>query len=113
MLHLCYTISIKLKSCRTRTHPEHHERVSEIPHSQVVLAIFYLEIWLPRLAHQLTLARSGMLVSLVRCSCERCSHFGAALADADPLGVNQNVTFNEVGGLDDRLSLYRSILNAS
>jgi hypothetical protein len=27
-----------------------------------------------------------------------------ALADADPLGVNQNVTFEEVGGLDDRQS---------
>lgn len=26
----------------------------------------------------------------------------AALADADPLGANQNVTFDEVGGLDDR-----------
>lgn len=26
----------------------------------------------------------------------------SALADADPLGVNQNVTFDEVGGLDDR-----------
>ena len=26
----------------------------------------------------------------------------AALADADPLGVNQSVTFDEVGGLDDR-----------
>ncbi|KAG1861702.1 glycoside hydrolase superfamily [Suillus subluteus] len=26
----------------------------------------------------------------------------AALADADPLGVNTNVTFDEVGGLDDR-----------
>lgn len=26
-----------------------------------------------------------------------------ALADADPLGVNQNVTFDEVGGLDDRM----------
>ncbi|KAG6880874.1 hypothetical protein C0992_002453, partial [Termitomyces sp. T32_za158] len=25
----------------------------------------------------------------------------AALADADPLGVNVNVTFDEVGGLDD------------
>ena len=25
-----------------------------------------------------------------------------ALADADPLGVNTNVTFDEVGGLDDR-----------
>lgn len=28
-----------------------------------------------------------------------------ALADADPLGVNQNVTFDEVGGLDDRQSI--------
>jgi hypothetical protein len=28
-----------------------------------------------------------------------------ALADADPLGVNQNVTFDEVGGLDDRQCL--------
>lgn len=27
-----------------------------------------------------------------------------ALADVDPLGVNQNVTFDEVGGLDDRTS---------
>jgi len=26
-----------------------------------------------------------------------------ALADADPLGVNTNVTFDEVGGLDDRM----------
>ena len=26
-----------------------------------------------------------------------------ALADADPLGVNVNVTFDEVGGLDDRM----------
>jgi ATPase family AAA domain-containing protein 2 len=26
----------------------------------------------------------------------------SALADADPLGVKQNVTFDEVGGLDDR-----------
>ncbi|KAJ3549156.1 hypothetical protein NMY22_g990 [Coprinellus aureogranulatus] len=27
----------------------------------------------------------------------------AALADADPLGVNQNVTFDEVGGVDDHI----------
>ncbi|TFY77944.1 hypothetical protein EWM64_g6069 [Hericium alpestre] len=36
------------------------------------------------------------------------SNFGkvgdAALADADPLGVNQNVTFDEVGGLDDHIN---------
>jgi hypothetical protein len=30
------------------------------------------------------------------------STFFVALADADPLGVNTNVTFDEVGGLDDR-----------
>jgi hypothetical protein len=29
--------------------------------------------------------------------------FYVALADADPLGVNTNVTFDEVGGLDDRM----------
>lgn len=28
----------------------------------------------------------------------------AILADADPLGVNQNVTFDEVGGLDDHIN---------
>ncbi|KZT74624.1 AAA-domain-containing protein [Daedalea quercina L-15889] len=28
----------------------------------------------------------------------------ATLADADPLGVNQNVTFDEVGGLDDHIN---------
>lgn len=38
-----------------------------------------------------------------------------ALADTDPLGVNQNVTFDEVGGLDDctldrALSVINSIL---
>jgi hypothetical protein len=54
-----------------------------------------------------------MLVSLWACSYGRCTHFWVALADADPLGVNQNVTFDEVGGLDDRLSLHPSILNAS
>ena len=34
------------------------------------------------------------------------SNFGkvgdAALADADPLGVNTSVTFDDVGGLDER-----------
>ena len=29
-------------------------------------------------------------------------NYVTALADADPLGVNVNVTFEEVGGLDDR-----------
>jgi hypothetical protein len=32
-------------------------------------------------------------------------HVVLALADADPLGVNTNVTFDEVGGLDDRMCL--------
>jgi hypothetical protein len=32
-----------------------------------------------------------------------------ALADADPLGVNTNVTFDEVGGLDDREWLFMYI----
>lgn len=31
-----------------------------------------------------------------------CSYLHAGLADADPLGVNVNVTFDNVGGLDDR-----------
>jgi hypothetical protein len=35
----------------------------------------------------------------------------AALADADPLGANTNVAFAEVGGLDDRLSIF-SYLNS-
>jgi hypothetical protein len=30
------------------------------------------------------------------------THLSTALADADPLGVNTNVTFDEVGGLDER-----------
>ena len=35
--------------------------------------------------------------------------FRLVLADADPLGVNQNVTFEEVGGLDDRKSIVYSV----
>jgi len=45
-------------------------------------------------------------VSLALRSDEGRTDLLAALADADPLGVNQNVTFDEVGGLDDRLSGY-------
>jgi ATPase family AAA domain-containing protein 2 len=45
-----------------------------------------------------------MLVGLAWRSDEGCTDLLAALADADPLGVNQNVTFDEVGGLDDRSS---------
>jgi hypothetical protein len=38
---------------------------------------------------------------------ECCTNLLVALADADPLGVSQNVTFDEVGGLDDRSSCVR------
>jgi SpoVK/Ycf46/Vps4 family AAA+-type ATPase len=38
------------------------------------------------------------------CLDECCTDLLPALADTDPLGVNQNVTFDEVGGLDDRSS---------
>ncbi|KAI0689103.1 hypothetical protein BC835DRAFT_1418799 [Cytidiella melzeri] len=41
------------------------------------------------------------------------SHMGkvgeASLADADPLGVNQNVTFEEVGGLDDHINALKEM----
>ena len=43
-----------------------------------------------------TLAAAGTPSNLGKVTSE------SALADADPLGVNQNVTFDEVGGLDDR-----------
>ncbi|KAF8520270.1 AAA-domain-containing protein [Hysterangium stoloniferum] len=33
----------------------------------------------------------------------------ATLADADPLGVNQNVTFDSVGGLDDHISALKEM----
>jgi ATPase family AAA domain-containing protein 2 len=41
------------------------------------------------------------------------TYLWTALADADPLGVNQNVTFDEVGGLDDRLSFHLSFITVS
>jgi hypothetical protein len=41
------------------------------------------------------------------------TYLWTALADADPLGVNQNVTFDEVGGLDDRLSFHIFFIAAS
>lgn len=44
---------------------------------------------------------------------EKSTHLRTALADADPLGVNQNVTFDEVGGLDDRLSFHLSYTHVS
>ncbi len=53
-------------------------------------------------AHRQIWERSGMLVSPeAQLSSYYLTNF-SALADADPLGVNQNVTFDEVGGLDDR-----------
>ena len=55
------------------------------------------------LVHHLTWAKLEKLVSYLCFIIVVCSLF-AALADADPLGVNQNVTFDEVGGLEDRTS---------
>lgn len=64
--------------------------------------------------YQLTLLRLGHLqtwAKLAKLVCSSLYFSGTALtvflalADADPLGVNQNVTFDEVGGLDDRRTL--------
>jgi SpoVK/Ycf46/Vps4 family AAA+-type ATPase len=73
-----------------------------MPHSPVVSVAFYQEIWPPQLGPQQTLARSATLVSCALRLDECGTDFLPALADTDPLGVNQNVTFDEVGGLDDR-----------
>jgi hypothetical protein len=59
------------------------------------------------------LAKSATLVSLALRSDEGFTDLLAALADTDPLGVNQSVTFDEVGGLDDRLSCHPSFVNVS
>ena len=53
-----------------------------------------------------TLAAAGTPSNLGKVTAE------SALADADPLGVNQNVTFDEVGGLDDRACCFSVFLNA-
>jgi len=50
-------------------------------------------IW-AKLATRVRFLKLGIILRLTK--------YAAALADADPLGVNQNVTFDEVGGLDDR-----------
>ncbi|KAA1479104.1 AAA-domain-containing protein [Dentipellis sp. KUC8613] len=51
---------------------------------------------------------SGILPADLAAAAGGPSNFGkvgdAALADTDPLGVNQNVTFDEVGGLDDHIN---------
>ena len=49
-------------------------------------------------------------VGLVFCTLQISETCYAALADADPLGVNTNVTFDEVGGLDDRAWIVMIIL---
>jgi hypothetical protein len=57
---------------------------------------------LPLLVPLRTWAKLAMqVIAIVACKSSR-THPPAALADADPLGVNTNVTFDEVGGLDDR-----------
>ncbi|CDO76348.1 hypothetical protein BN946_scf185011.g12 [Trametes cinnabarina] len=51
---------------------------------------------------------SGLLPGDIAAAAGTPSNLGkvgdSALADADPLGVNQNVTFDEVGGLDDHIN---------
>lgn len=56
------------------------------------------------LAHPPTLVKSGQTAVCISDTFNlgHTDYGTAALADADPLGVNQNVTFDEVGGLDDR-----------
>lgn len=44
-------------------------------------------------------ADSGMFCPAISCPWLTS---GVALADADPLGTKQNVTFDQVGGLDER-----------
>jgi hypothetical protein len=82
-------------------------------HLLVVSMVFYQGIWPPQLEPQQTLAKSAMLVCLFPALDQCLTDLLAALADADPLGVNQNVTFDEVGGLDDRLSCSLRFANIS
>lgn len=56
----------------------------------------------PPLAPLQTWVKLVMQVTVVASYNSSRANLSAALADADPLGVNTNVTFDEVGGLDDR-----------
>lgn len=72
---------------------------------EVVLTASWLAIW--DQVVPLILVKSEMLVRPLPIWLRFESRgliFCSVLADADPLGVNQNVTFEEVGGLDDRKS---------
>lgn len=61
-----------------------------------LLLVAPLQIW-AKLAIQVHFSIFDITPRLTKCITI------TALADADPLGVNQNVTFDEVGGLDDRM----------
>ena len=67
--------------------------------------VCFLEIWLRLQGLRPTSVRSVTQV----CDCLHLisvAHRVPVLADADPLGVNQNVTFDEVGGLDERKTAF-------
>ena len=72
------------------------------PEGQVLLQASSLVTWLPLPEPHQIWARSATQVR-ARCLISGYAIYTrAVLADADPLGVNQNVTFDEVGGLDER-----------
>ncbi|KAG8935873.1 hypothetical protein FRC02_005872 [Tulasnella sp. 418] len=59
---------------------------------------------------------TGMLPSDLAAAAGTPSNLGkvgtdSALADADPLGVNPNVTFDEVGGLDDHINSLKEMIS--
>jgi ATP-dependent 26S proteasome regulatory subunit len=67
-----------------------------------VVLVYCQATLLPLLAPLRTWAKLAMqVIAIVGCKSSR-TNPSVALADADPLGVNTNVTFDEVGGLDDR-----------
>lgn len=67
-----------------------------------VEAGFFQRTWRLPLARHRTLVKLVIRVSAGSMHCGIFTYVFTALADADPLGVNTNVTFDEVGGLDDR-----------
>ena len=82
-------------------------QVQEAGYSQEVrvLADCFQEISQRQLVHHQISVRSEMLVCTMHYQLRSPLRPPTALADVDPLGVNQNVTFDEVGGLDDRMHL--------
>lgn len=78
--------------------------VGSLPGVQVQRVASCREIWRLLLGRRRIWAKWAMQVRLMKNPLCSVIHVLAVLADADPLGVNQNVTFDEVGGLDDRES---------